>query len=76
MPELLARLGSISRTGYVTLLIITRLLQGAGAALLTPGSLAILQASFRPADPARAIGAWSGLGGSLPPPGRCSERLI
>jgi EmrB/QacA subfamily drug resistance transporter len=44
-------------------LIITRLLQGVGAALLTPGSLAILEASFRPADRARAIGAWSGLGG-------------
>jgi EmrB/QacA subfamily drug resistance transporter len=47
----------------VTFLIITRLLQGIGAALLTPGSLAILEASFRPADRARAIGAWSGLGG-------------
>jgi EmrB/QacA subfamily drug resistance transporter len=44
-------------------LIITRVLQGAGAALLTPGSLAILEASFVPADRARAIGAWSGLGG-------------
>jgi EmrB/QacA subfamily drug resistance transporter len=44
-------------------LIITRLLQGAGAALLTPGSLAILEASFVPADRGRAIGAWSGLGG-------------
>jgi MFS family permease len=42
-------------------LIITRVLQGAGAALLTPGSLAILEASFAPADRARAIGAWSGL---------------
>jgi MFS family permease len=47
----------------VLFLIITRVLQGAGAALLTPGSLAILEASFRPADRARAIGAWSGLGG-------------
>ena len=47
----------------VVFLIITRVLQGVGAALLTPGSLAILQASFRPADRARAIGAWSGLGG-------------
>lgn len=28
-----------------------------------PGSLAILQASFRPSDRSRAIGAWSGLGG-------------
>ncbi|HUN33712.1 MAG TPA: MFS transporter [Trebonia sp.] len=47
----------------VVFLIITRALQGVGAALLTPGSLAILEASFRPADRARAIGAWSGLGG-------------
>jgi EmrB/QacA subfamily drug resistance transporter len=44
-------------------LIVTRLLQGVGAALLTPGSLAILEASFVPGDRARAIGAWSGLGG-------------
>jgi EmrB/QacA subfamily drug resistance transporter len=44
-------------------LIFTRVLQGIGAALLTPGSLAILEASFTPADRARAIGAWSGLGG-------------
>jgi EmrB/QacA subfamily drug resistance transporter len=47
----------------VLFLIITRILQGVGAALLTPGSLAILEASFRPADRGRAIGAWSGLGG-------------
>lgn len=44
-------------------LIGARLLQGIGGALLTPGSLAILEASFRPTDRARAIGAWSGLGG-------------
>jgi EmrB/QacA subfamily drug resistance transporter len=44
-------------------LIVTRVLQGAGAALLTPGSLAILQASFAPGDRGRAIGAWSGLSG-------------
>ena len=44
-------------------LIGARLLQGVGGALLTPGSLAIIEASFRPADRARAIGAWSGLGG-------------
>ena len=47
----------------VVFLIVTRLLQGVGAALLTPGSLAILEASFVPADRARAIGAWSGLSG-------------
>jgi EmrB/QacA subfamily drug resistance transporter len=44
-------------------LVATRALQGVGGALLTPGSLAILEASFRKEDRARAIGAWSGLGG-------------
>ena len=44
-------------------LIGARALQGVGAALLTPGSLAILQASFRPEDRGKAIGAWSGLSG-------------
>jgi EmrB/QacA subfamily drug resistance transporter len=46
-----------------TALIITRLLQGVGGALLTPGSLAILEASFDRDDRGQAIGAWSGLGG-------------
>jgi EmrB/QacA subfamily drug resistance transporter len=45
------------------LLIAARALQGVGAALLAPASLAILQASFRVEDRPRAIGAWSGLGG-------------
>jgi EmrB/QacA subfamily drug resistance transporter len=44
-------------------LIAARVLQGVGGALLTPGSLAILQAAFHPQDRAKAIGAWSGLGG-------------
>jgi EmrB/QacA subfamily drug resistance transporter len=44
-------------------LIGARAVQGVGAALLTPGSLAILQASFAPDDRSKAIGAWSGLGG-------------
>jgi EmrB/QacA subfamily drug resistance transporter len=44
-------------------LIAARVLQGIGGALLTPGSLAIIQASFRSEDRSRAIGAWSGLGG-------------
>ncbi|HEY3259666.1 MAG TPA: DHA2 family efflux MFS transporter permease subunit [Pseudonocardiaceae bacterium] len=44
-------------------LIGARALQGVGAALLTPGSLAILEASFVPEDRGKAIGAWSGLGG-------------
>jgi EmrB/QacA subfamily drug resistance transporter len=44
-----------------SMLIAARALQGVGAALLTPGSLAILQSSFEPSDRSRAIGAWSGL---------------
>ncbi len=44
-------------------LIAARILQGVGAALLTPGSLAMIQGSFHRSDRARAIGAWSGLGG-------------
>jgi EmrB/QacA subfamily drug resistance transporter len=45
------------------MLVAARMLQGIGGALLTPGSLAIIESTFRPADRARAIGAWSGLGG-------------
>ena len=44
-------------------LIAARAIQGVGAALLTPGSLALLEASFRKDDRAAAIGAWSGLAG-------------
>ena len=32
-----------------------------GAALLTPGSLAIIEASFQPEDRSAAVGAWSDL---------------
>jgi EmrB/QacA subfamily drug resistance transporter len=45
------------------LLIAARAAQGVGGALLTPGSLAILQASFSKEDRAAAIGAWSGFAG-------------
>jgi EmrB/QacA subfamily drug resistance transporter len=44
------------------LLIAARVLQGIGGALLTPGSLAIIEAVFTPSDRGRAIGSWSGLG--------------
>jgi EmrB/QacA subfamily drug resistance transporter len=44
-------------------LVAARALQGVGGALLTPGSLAILQASFATKDRGRAVGAWSGLSG-------------
>lgn len=44
-------------------LVLARALQGIGGALLIPGSLAIIQASYVPDDRPRAVGAWSGLGG-------------
>ena len=47
----------------IAVLIGARVLQGVGGALLTPGSLAIIQATFAPDDRPRAVGAWSGLGG-------------
>ncbi len=47
----------------VEALIVARAVQGVGAALLTPGSLAILEAVFHPEDRGAAIGAWSGLAG-------------
>ena len=47
----------------VGVLIGARALQGIGGALLTPGSLAIIQASFVAYDRPRAVGAWAGLGG-------------
>src|SRR4051794_13089538 len=47
----------------VGMLIAARALQGIGGALLTPGSLAIIQSSFHPDDRPRAVGAWSGFGG-------------
>ena len=45
------------------LLIAARAVQGAAAAVLVPGSLAIISASFHVQDRGRAIGAWSGLAG-------------
>lgn len=44
----------------VSQLITARAVQGLGAALLVPGSLAIISASFGEADRGRAIGTWSG----------------
>lgn len=40
-----------------------RVLQGVTAALLTPGGLAIIEASYRPEDRAPAIGTWAGVSG-------------
>src|SRR4051794_26152232 len=45
----------------VTALIIARVLQGAGGALVVPSSLALLNGTLRPQDRARGIGIWAGL---------------
>lgn len=47
----------------IGVLVAARALQGVGAALLTPGSLAIISAVFAEEDRGAAIGAWSGLAG-------------
>ncbi|XVQ06265.1 MFS transporter [Spirillospora sp. CA-255316] len=52
--------GFVSSIGW---LVAARALQGVGGALLVPGSLALIQAAFHPADRARAVGAWSGVSG-------------
>ena len=44
----------------ITWIITARGLQGIGAALLVPGSLALISATFPPAIRGRAIGIWSG----------------
>lgn len=51
-------------------LLAARALQGAGAALLVPGSLALISATFPPPERGRAIGiwsAWSGIAAALGP---------
>ncbi|MGH3840664.1 MAG: MFS transporter [Pseudonocardiaceae bacterium] len=45
-------------------LVITRVVQGAGAALTVPASLALLRAAYpNPAARARAVGVWGGIAG-------------
>jgi EmrB/QacA subfamily drug resistance transporter len=44
-------------------LIAARAVQGIGGALMTPASLAIIEASFQPGDRTRAIGTWAGFSG-------------
>ncbi|MBO0811770.1 MAG: MFS transporter [Microlunatus sp.] len=45
------------------LLIIARIVQGVGGALLVPGSLAMIDATIHPDDRGRAIGTWAGFTG-------------
>jgi EmrB/QacA subfamily drug resistance transporter len=47
----------------IGILVAARALQGVSGALLVPGSLAILSASFRAEERGRAIGTWSALTG-------------
>ncbi len=47
----------------IEFLFVARAVQGLGAALLIPNSLAIVQQAFRPRDRGQAIGLWSGLAG-------------
>lgn len=46
--------------GSMRELIVARAVQGLGAALLVPGSLAIISASFAQKERGKAIGTWSG----------------
>jgi DHA2 family methylenomycin A resistance protein-like MFS transporter len=48
----------------VTLLVVARLAQGLGAALLVPSSLALLRAAYHdPRERARAVGVWGAVAG-------------
>lgn len=47
----------------VKVLILARALQGIGGALLVPGSLTLISASFPQEERGRAIGTWSGFSG-------------
>ena len=74
----LASLGCALSTTVVTL-VACRAAQGAGAALLLPGGLAVLAASYPdPVARRRAVGVWAGVGGSAlvagPVVGGCSSR--
>ena len=59
---MLFALGSVwcGFAGTIHLLIAARALQGVGAALLVPGSLALITAYFREEERGTAIGVWSG----------------
>jgi EmrB/QacA subfamily drug resistance transporter len=58
----LASVGCAAAPG-VGWLVAARAVQGIGGALMTPASLAIIEASFRPGDRTRVIGTWAGFSG-------------
>ena len=47
----------------IELLVVARALQGVFGALLTPAALAVIVATFPPAERGRAVGAWTAWGG-------------
>ena len=53
--------GACGLAGNIHQLIVARAFQGFGAALLVPGSLAIISNSFSEQERGRAIGIWSGI---------------
>lgn len=57
-----ATVGALLAT-TTTVMIIARILAGAGAAMIMPVTLSIITSSFPPEDKAKAIGIWAGFAG-------------
>jgi EmrB/QacA subfamily drug resistance transporter len=55
--------GAIGFAPNVTWVVIWRVIQGAGAALLVPATLSIITNTFPPEERGKAIGAWTGISG-------------
>lgn len=47
----------------ITTLIVARIIEGAGASVITPMSMAILTSALRPEERGKGLGIWSGIGG-------------
>ncbi|OLO64280.1 MFS transporter [Actinomyces oris] len=62
---LLFVLGSVScaLAPNLVLLVVSRICQGIGAAVMTPMSMAILSTAFPASERGKALGIWSGVGG-------------
>ncbi|GAY78728.1 hypothetical protein NBRC111894_4282 [Sporolactobacillus inulinus] len=58
-------LGSVfcALSSNIDLLIASRVIEGIGASVMTPMSMAILTASIPPSERGKALGIWSGIGG-------------
>src|SRR4030081_3292004 len=58
----------------ITVLVVGRAVQGLGAALLTPASLAVLGATFDDDERSHGIGTWAGAGALTSAPGTALGR--